>query len=401
MKSIFIYIGILLYLFITPSTAGDIGIQSVGTASCAMLMTLFIFEAITNNKVILKLQLKEELAVIIIFIVYAIIQYSLKRYLPLQSYFFFIIVPVLISILVKVQDRSVKKNIFRLVVFFLFAEFALALFERIFKVNVFPYETKINIEEETWLFRSSAFLGHPLINAICVSIILGFIIISQFNKTVKLICLGCGFTALLFFNARGAIIIWSLIGMHYLYTVVTEKKRTMLSTVLVFLAIALFFSFIFYLVFYTSLGGRIMNQDKVLDGSAMTRFQVFNAFDFISGPDLLMGNPANYKVVSNALHAGGVENPYIVILIDYGIIAGVLLMVALFFLVKKYISPYNIYGKIIVLLSFIVVGSFNPSIADVRTTWALFFICANTFSSFEKTRTVKVVYTQAKRNTII
>ena len=381
MRKILIYFGLIIYLFLTNSVASSVGIRQVGTTS-SIILIIFFFITLSSKRI---LQIKEyftnEISLIFLSIIIIIFQFILGNNVTNELVFSFI-VPLIILFFIIFENKKFKKKIQLLIIFFFFLECTLAMYE---KYNGFILFTSVSNEaletthlEAKWLFRSNSLLGHPLENALVVSIILSFILCGEFKKTFKIFCLITGFIAFLCFNARGAILIWSGIGGFYLFQTVIDKSANILVRSFLLIVSIVSIVGIFFLMFKTDLGGRIVNEDKILDGSANTRLQVFAAFDFISTDDFIFGNLRNYLKVTKKLGAGGVENSYIVYILNYGVICASFIFLYLYRIIKRYIFLYTTSNQIILFISFIVLGSFNNGLAD-GLTWKVFFLCISVF----------------------
>jgi hypothetical protein len=380
-KQILIQMGCICSLVITTTTAPYLGIQSVGTASFAILILYFLYDLITRNYVYTSSQLKNEISLLIVFILYSSFKILDHDYLSIQSAFFFIAVPILIAILVQNQTHRIKISLTRILVLFFIIQCVLAIYEKIFGVNIFPYKVEIDniyIRRESWEFRSTSLLGHPLNNALCTSIILGFILASKYTAYFKFFALFLGFIAMLCFNARGAVLIWVLLGLYFLYQLYSVQNKKSITKIIIPTLSIILCIFIFYLISETSLGGRLFNKEKIIDGSAQTRLDVWAAFKYMKGYDLWLGNPKNYLPITNKLGAAGVENSLVVIILNYGIIFGTGILIYTSMITTKYLNNYNKNQIIYILTSFILIGSLNNSLAGI-TPWVIFYFCVHSF----------------------
>ncbi|TDE08407.1 hypothetical protein [Dyadobacter psychrotolerans] len=395
MKNYLLYLGVILCLLITTTTAPVIGIQQVGLTSSAVILLIFFYEFLLVRKTLQFGMFREEITIILISLIYVVFQAVEGNLDTFRLTFFALMIPMILSMLLKIQKQDVKQKIKTITLVFFFLECLLAIYERIFSINIFPYTEEVEniyVEIQKWDFRSSAFLGHPLMNALCVSIIVSFILVHKFHTLFKLFCLTLGVVAILCFNARGASLIWGALGIYYLYLLYKSKgKKTLHKLVLVVCCIIPLLYGTYYLMFLTSLGGRLVNQEKLMDGSAETRLNVLEAFNYIMDYDFWFGNPANYLVITKLLGAGGVENSYIVWIIQYGIFFGIPLIITLSYLVKKYLQFYSRQQKIFVLAAFVLVGSLNNSLSGTAP-WIIFIICANCFQVTKKKMSGKNVH---------
>lgn len=370
-----LYVGVVVYLLLTPNVANYFGIEQVGTLSSMLLILVLVFRLLkTQGDLGLRTYFKDEAAILLICVLIIIAYFVQGYYANISNLIFFMLLPLLVSVLVAVQSTKVKINLKTIIIAIYFLECILAIYERVFTVNIFPYNIDADVVDvENWMFRSTGFFGHPLTNAVVVSTINGFILCEKFSDRFKLLSFVVGFIALLCFNARGAIIIQSLIGLFFLGLLIKQNKTLRILPLVMFAC-----GMAIYLLFYTSLGGRLIHEDEILDGSAQTRLDVFRAFNYISDTDFLFGNPNNYLRITELLGAAGVENSYIVMIINYGIILSLLLFVALYRMINNHISKFSFIHKCILLSSFLVVGSLNNSLAG-STPWIVFLICIRVF----------------------
>jgi hypothetical protein len=260
----------------------------------------------------------------------------------------------------------------------------LAIYENVYKVNLFPYRDELLILEnlEDFDFRSSALLGHPLANAMCISTIMGFILVSSFKQNIKFGLLLLGYIAILCFNARGTIIVWTVLGVVFLAKSLLQNKTRKTTKFLITISALFIILLISYLSTKYGLGGRLIHSE-LMDDSAKTRLEVFKAFSYINNIDFWYGNPSNYFKIMNNLGAGGVENSVIVMIINYGILITIVLIAVLIIWIKKLINHYSFPKILIILLSFVVVGSMSNGLSGPMP-WIFFLLCANSFPAIDK-----------------
>lgn len=379
MKNLILYIGCLLCLFITTTTAPYLGIKSVGTFSYGILIILFLFSLFFNFRFFKKRNFTIEWYIIIVFLLYSLIKLVDNDIESVQYSFFYLAVPMMISMLLQIQSVQTKQKIAKIVLFFFVLECMLAIYERITYTNTFELNiTDItSIDFESWSFRSTAFLGHPLNNALCVSIIMGTILVSNINEKYKFIYLIIGLLSILCFNARGATMVMIFVILYYIYLSYKKYGHQIYYKVLLVLVSIIGAIFFYYIITSTSLGGRLMNYDKIIDGSAQARLDVFEAFNYFSGNDFLFGNQSLYVPIMEKLAQGGIENSYIVIILNFGIIIGVPVIILLILYVFNKLKGFILSKKIIVICSFLIIGSTNNGLADMAP-WVFYILSINT-----------------------
>jgi len=381
-----LYFGIITYMYLTTTVAAQIGIEQVGTASSLVIMMLSINYMMSHNIDKLTSKFQKESFIILVALMIMVLKFVMSDFDAIKQVLFFFIVPSLMSILLKTQSNKVKEKIVYIILFFYITECLLAIYERAYLVNIFPSEEVFDyVTIMTLGFRSTAFLGHPLANALIVSTIMGFILTMNFKIEQKMLLIIIGYSALLCFNARGAIIVWTILIIIYLFSIVSSKrKKELLSTPMVIFFIAAIY-LLYEMIVNQGFGDRLFMANEIMDGSAMTRVDVFNAFSYITNMDFWLGNSLNYNYVMDSLGAGGVENSYVVMILNYGLVMGLTSFIALFFWIKQLLRPYTLYNKIIIIISFILVGSMNNGLVSANV-WGIFILCINTSLFINRTQ---------------
>ncbi len=182
-----------------------------------------------------------------------------------------------------------------------------------------------------------------------------------------------------------------------LFTIQVEKKAS--ASFYLFLSTAVIL--VITLVAKQGFGDRLL-QSTLFDGSAQTRIDVFDAFDYVTSYDLWVGNPKSYLYITNKLDAGGVENSFIVLILEYGIPVSIFLIFLYTVWMRKLLRGISRNVQILLLVSFIGLGSANNSLSTA-TPWIFFILCYNAFlpdlekfievkkySTYKKTATVKI-----------
>ena len=106
----------------------------------------------------------------------------------------------------------------------------MAIFERIIGETIIGYNSgtiQLNIETTgIFEFRSTALWAHPLANALIVSVLMSYFLVSNLKLKYKLSLWVLGYVAILCFNTRGSIIGNALILLVYLSYSSFFSKRT-------------------------------------------------------------------------------------------------------------------------------------------------------------------------------
>lgn len=380
-----LYAGIIIYLFVTTTVAAYLGIESVGAASTLLIVVSIIYKISKYrlNNLISKFNIEFKIFVFGLFLL--LLKFIINDFNVLKQILFFLLIPPFVSILISLQNIKSKSIIKNIIVTFYVAECILAIYEKLFAVNFFPYDIILdNGNIKDFGFRSTAFLGHPLANALCVSTIMGFILTSAIKSGGKIILIAIGYIAIMAFNARAAMLIWTIIvPIYFMRTFYENRKRFISFKTLLFSIISIF---IIYNLVMQGFGDRFF-QGAIIDGSSMTRVDVFRSFEFINSKDFWFGNSSNYLPVMEKLNAGGVENSYIVVALNYGIVAAFILFVLYFFWVKRFLQNYTRFDKLIIIMAFVIVGSTNNSLAG-SVSWMIFIFCVNSFNASIKEKPI-------------
>ncbi|MGQ7945104.1 hypothetical protein [Flavobacterium sp. WC2509] len=378
-----LFVGILIYMFLTTTVAVKIGIKEVGTYSSFILAILFFIKLIGDVNNLLIAKFNEEFRIILLALVIIVIKISLGQFIQIQSVLFFFLIPMILSIILGTENKSNKRVIQYLILVFFIVECFLAIYERVFFTNIFSEGAEsFEYFGEDWNFRSTALLGHPLNNALCISTIMGFIVISSIKIHYKMLLLILGFISLLCFNARGATLIWICLAVIYIISLVTAKKTKngIRFLLLVFLLASAYF--ISLAVVNYGLGGRLVNE-KISGESSQARVDVFKAFTYIDENEFWLGNSEKYLPIMHKLGAGGIENSYIVFIINYGIVLFIFLCIAYYFWFKRFLKLYTLFNKFIILSSFLLVGSTNNGLIDSEP-WGFLILGFYCFPIIEK-----------------
>lgn len=371
-------------MFLSTTIAEKIGIKQVGFSSSFIIVLLFLVTFISDVNHRLFTKFKEEFRIILLAILIIFIKIASGQFNQIQTVLFFFIIPMILSIVLGIQNKTNKIIIRNLILIFFISECLLAIYERIFLINIFPElndPSYLNYIED-WGFRSTALLGNPLTNALCVSTIMGFIIISTVRLPYKMFLLILGFISLLCFNARAATLVCGSLLVLYLLRIVFGKKTKNVVRISILLFIILSTYFIYLAIVNYGIGGRLVN-DEIYDGSAQARIYVFDAFSYIDKNEFWYGNSEKYVYIMNKLGVGGVENSFIVFIINYGVILFIFLSIAYFFWFKRFLKPYTLFDKFILLSSFLVVGSTNNGLAS-SAPWGFLILGFHCFPFLEK-----------------
>ena len=290
------------------------------------------------------------------------------------------IVPILLLSLAFRQ--RVKPKVF-IIFFFLFyiLECGLSIYEKLLLIHCYEYNNIDDFSATAVLmkdaasFRSYSLMLHPLFNANTVSICLAFILCSNHIKGIyKFLLFALGLFALWGFNSRGAMIIWGIILLYRIILYKTKLAYSIIILVVLYFALPPLVEWILFSGYF----GRLADFDFT-DGSTMTRFEAFDAFqsekwnfyDIIAG-----GRKFCYPGTNFIL-----ENGFLLDLGYWGIIVGSIKVIGEILITYKAILFFPIRDKIIIFLALWGVAFMNNNSFQ---TWLMpiFVMACISFNSF-------------------
>lgn len=271
-----------------------------------------------------------------------------------------------------IRDKKIKKDYKYIIIVFFLIETFLSFYEKFNGLNLFPIvEQENNVYYDDYaqqIFRATALRGHPLANALTVSIVLSFIILNIKSIKIKFLFFILGYISFFAFNTRGCIIVWVLISLLFFYDVFKELNYKYRIELLIFILIMVIGSVNFLME--STWGGRLFHGEEILDGSAMSRIEAFDYLKGLTINDILFGYKYSYPPT---------ENGYLNLLIKYGFIFGTIFIILQLALIFKYLNEYSkLHQKAILFLSFVIVGQTNNSLNDPFYFY-LFTLCSSIF----------------------
>ncbi|TCS37171.1 hypothetical protein [Reinekea marinisedimentorum] len=373
--------GVIVFLFLTETTAESIGIDSVLLPK-TFLVALFCFIAFLRKGSMYFSANKSEFYIVFVGFFCLAMRVYADGYSGFKLAFFFIIFPPLISAAIRFQYERRAVTLRNLLILFYLIECFLAIYERAVQDLLFPYFTPEDIvgyiDIQTWQFRSNSLLGHPLNNALIVSTFIGFILASHnLSISSKLVLSIIGFLSILSFNARGAAIMGAFNISLFIFNQVRKRKGNPLILISflgfsVVLILTLFFSIIHF-----DIGGRLFNS-QLIDASALARIDSLFALKYLSPFELFFGDPSTYSYLTYRIGAAGVENSLIVIILRFGVVIVLPLVICWFGWIVSLISNNTSIGKLHIITSFFGVGMMNNSLSSFEP-WVMFVLCTYAF----------------------
>lgn len=295
------------------------------------------------------------------------------------------ILPVLFSAVIisyKPKKREISQDLKNIIIYFFIIECSIAIFEAIFKINLIWVKTE-SLQDVTNIaeFRSSALLGHPLQNALCVSSIMTFILVS--NVRYKYLLWSLGFLAILCFNTRSSIVASGILLVIYAVYVLFANNKIKLKEKrsVIFYLIVGSISMIYLMVEY-SLGGRLLKMGLFDQSSAVVRVDILQVFDYFELKTFLIGLSKSQS--ERILHGSGmddliIENYLISFILNFGIIFTIMIVIFFGAFVKGIIINYSKFSKYFIVGGFFVISLTNNSLATNTLDFTIFIICCYAF----------------------
>lgn len=275
-------------------------------------------------------------------------------------------------------EKYSNKGIHSFILVLFLLECTMAVFERLTLTHLIDYNfdtqamsADMYLSEE---FRSFALMGHPLVNANIISIMLAFIICSSSIKTlpkVLLVLLGLG--AIWAFNSRAAMMMWLFLIFYRLFLYGKSLKWWIVCVVVTIIVLPSLFLFV-------QKSGYLGRLDfDFSDGSTFTRIMAIDIF--MSYPwsirDMLFGG-----VVLEQPTYGGVgavdyvliENGYLLDLGYWGFLLGTVKIVCEFLLSYQALKMFRVRDKVIIMIATWGVASMNNNTAS--SFLLVFYMCS-------------------------
>lgn len=300
-------------------------------------------------------------------------------YLSVINYVF---VPCLFCLLYPKGDIRFRQRIYKLLFYFFFIESIWAILERVFLINVFPPVSRIEEMGKSVIgvygyregFRSSALLGSPLTNALCLTCILLFILFSNLKQSTKTLCFVIGYLAILCFNTRTSIILWPILFIiSFIYNNRKKGKiKSIVKGLLIFSVIAVLFA---YIIIANGLADRLIGRD-IMDNSANVRVDTWTMFMAIDHLAVFFSLGVNSDEIITWMELGGVEiieNSFVLYFLELGGIGLLMVIWGYYKILSIEMKGYSKFARCFIFGSFILLGLTNNGLKE--TAMSLFIIC--------------------------
>lgn len=289
------------------------------------------------------------------------------------------------------HDNEVKASVKTTILMMFTFNCLMAIYERAIMQLFFPYDmlhSYIEFAEETdwYIFRSAALLGHPLTNALIMSIVMAFLLTSKMKSVYKYSLYILGMVSLFCFNSRGAIMISILAFILNIIFIFLKRDRSLKLIIgtTVFSVLSLF---LFDFLIDTNLAGRFAEKgDFSSDDSSLARISIWLIFSKYNIMDMLWGLTGT-EMENMAFTTVGtfhIENWFILSTLAVGLVLTVIVITLFVPLFYSSLKPYDRTFSFLLLLVTLGVASTNNSLACGVPALATFFACCYAFGDDEK-----------------
>lgn len=380
-KAAFFIAAILALLYFNSNLSVFLGFgENIRTASNILIMLYIAYQFFAGslNFKYVDANLKKLLALGVICTIF----FSIRNPENFKYYFFFSITPFIIYSYCDIMTEWERTILRKCIISVIVVETGIAFYENITMTNLIADEEYAHnaIITEAWAFRAPALYGHPIANAMIVSIIYIFALSSSYlTDRMKLIIAGLTVVALFCFNERANIILSLLAGCPYFYSI--YKKGTKKTKVIFYVFLLCFIGFLINAEKY-NFGGRLFNIEiGAEDNSSMARLAAFEVLEHFDVNDILWGNVSEENVfhAMRKLSIRYVENGIVMLLIQFGLLFGIPTIVLLLLLQIKKLNVYKNWQRLIILLLFYAIGMTNPHLSN-PIQWLMFFLAFYAFT---------------------
>lgn len=303
------------------------------------------------------------------FLIFIILLSTYLLLTPGQSGFSYIVntyaTPVMIYFVYENISDSQQQRVYRVAIFLLIFNSLIAIGEDLTKIHL------IGANYGGEYFRATAFLGHPLNNALITAPTVLLVIGGRGSVIVRFLIALIFLGALFAYGGRAAIFATAaflIVGFAFETFGAIFHGRLRRSIFSVYTAIFLITPFLIAAtMLLTTFGERLLGT-LYFDSSAAERVQVFNIFDYMTENEVLFGidsTTVDY-LLERQLNIGGIENYWLYLVIQLGII----IFIPFSILFLGYLLTLGRGGDLyawLAILTFLVVSSGNNSLAAKTT----------------------------------
>lgn len=364
------FIAVAMSLFLTQGVLVYLGVRQLGLLICYGLLYFLAVSYMFSSGKIKCLSSTEKM--------YMFVVVALGLFWEKNIIFCITWVGVVFVVWYLNQLDSQKYYLRFLFLVFFIIETLLGIYEKTIQTSIFPTFDLEAIIGEYGIealgqngFRATSLCGFPLANALVVSISMSFLLLYYKKITYRFAIWFVGCWSLFAFNARGAILVWVLISALLIIDLLKHSKSNKRWFILLFFMV--FIPIIINYLAHSHWGGRLFHDDKILDGSAMSRIGAYDYYRNLSPFVIVFGYDYSYPPT---------ENGYLNLLIRYGLVGGLSFILFQLKMIWQYVGNRRGFEKIILLLAFIGVGQTNNALNQPMFLF-LFCLCVSIFNSKE------------------
>lgn len=400
MNNIF-YIGLFLFLYGGANVLSYFGWNSFSEnspiwqrllPSAYLMIFLFLYRFILNVKVVgFYNSTKYEIKIfVLLFFLFIFLKFSEQSDF-LSMFMNALFLPVLFSFLLSSLNnspskKSVIKKIKKIIIYFFIVNSLIAIIERILHSNFFPLNGLDYLSKGAHYFRSTALQNHPLSNALVTSIIMSFILISEFKLFYKKILILLGYIAILCFNTRSTVFGWIIFLLIYVgYELLFVKNVKTITKIGYILFSILSGAIVYQLMVNYGFGDRLINMGLYDNDSAGVRIQIWNVFRHYSFKEFLWGmSESRMTMIVRSIGVLSIENFLLYYMFRFGVVFTILIIFFYTLLINNLLRGYNKFSKLFVVFVFLSISSTNNSLSSpISIALALFLICSHIFNKKE------------------
>lgn len=262
----------------------------------------------------------------------------------------------------------------------------MAVHERLTLNLFFPFDLirsdfTLDLDTDDTIFRSAALLGHPLTNALLMSIIMVFILTSRMKPFLRYVLYLLGFFSLFCFNSRASIMFSAATFALYAIRPLFQKKTSWGKRFLSLFLLAAFAAVGLYLL-QAGYGGRFEEQgDFSEDSSTLARIEVWGIFSQYGLTNFLWGMSGKdvEEIALGVMGITHIENWFILSTMIVGLIVTILVVVLFIPLYRISSRPFDRYTSFLIFFTVIGLASTNNSLACGVPALSFYFACCYAF----------------------
>jgi len=206
---------------------------------------------------------------------------------------------------------------------------AVGVFESLTQLRIFPFNPDWEVLKQDY-FRASAFLGHPLTNALFTGSAMFVVLGVRMGPFLKISAFVIILASLVAFGGRAALGM-SLVGLIILALIESRKYfaasqltvMRVLTSLLALIMVPALCLGLLYGALHSDMGERLMAYDTLQDDSASVRLLSFGIFDYLTPADWIFGLDGG-QILSLIERTGvesttsDIENPWILMFLFLG-----------------------------------------------------------------------------------